>query len=483
MRIGIIGAGAAGVGLLDALAGSGGKPGAITIFDGSPALWRGRPYQPDGEAVRVNAPPMIMSIRAGDLTHYQRWLTARPDLARYRDEALGQILVPRARYGEYLEDTARAAIDELRRAGWQVDVVPDRVTGFSRDARDAVLHTGDGRRLPVDRAILAVGNGRPRDYYGLTGAPGYINEPYPLARTLADIPPEAHVAVIGSGLTAVDIAVSSAARGHTGPISFLSRTGALPFVQQRPVQLALRHLTVETIGADGDLSFARLADLMRAELADLGEDFDAFAAGITAPEPPIDRLRRQLTEVDSPLRGARLLTMAIRVAGPAAWPLLRQADRTMLRAKHFRTINGLSSPMVPHNATILLRLLDSGRLRLRPGVTKIEARGAGGFTVTDGTDWTADFVVNAVNPPAYAVPAETEPLISALLATGSAEIQPGGGLSTDRVTRALLVRGRPDPTWRVLGNLAADSMFIATNPPGLAAEAQRLAHSLISTRA
>ena len=100
MRIGIVGAGAAGVGLLDALAQAGGKPGTITVFDGSSALWRGRPYQPDIEAVRVNAPPMIMSIRAGDPEHYQRWLAARTDVAEYRDESLDQILVPRARYGD-----------------------------------------------------------------------------------------------------------------------------------------------------------------------------------------------------------------------------------------------------------------------------------------------------------------------------------------------------------------------------------------------
>lgn len=496
MRIGIVGAGAAGVGLLDALAAAGGKPGTTTVFDGSPAVWRGRPYQPDIEAVRVNAPPMIMSIRAGDPTHYQRWLASRTDVAGYRDEALGQILVPRARYGEYLEDTARAAIGELRRAGWRVSIVNARVTGFSRGeyAEDdgahsvdgAVLHTEDGGQVPVDRAVLAVGNGRPRDHYGLTGAPGYVNEPYPLAHTLADISREAHVGLIGSGLTAVDIAAALAANGHTGPISFVSRSGTLPFVQKRPVRLEPRHLTPDAILAaatDGGLTFDHLVTLMRAELTDLGQDFDTFAAEIlaTESEPPVDRLRRQLAEVDSPHHGSRLLAMAIRVVGPLAWPLLSDSDRTRLRERHFRTINSLSSPMVPHNAKIILSLLDSGQLRLRPGVTKIEARPSGGFTIVDETDWAADVVVNAVNPPAYTTPTDAGPLVSVLLAAGAAELHSRGGLAVDRDTRTLLVRGRSDPTWHVLGNLAADSMFIATNPPGLAAEAERLAHILSET--
>ncbi|MGK8502324.1 FAD/NAD(P)-binding protein [Nocardia asiatica] len=507
MHIGIIGAGAAAVGLLDAIAATDRAPGSITVFDGSPAVWRGRPYQPDLEAVRVNAPPALMSARADDRGHYERWLgkrgaaaghgddpsapsTARAierlqrgdDLERYLDEGLGVPLVPRGVYGEYLEQTAHAAISRLRAHGWRVSVVNARVTGFTR-AGSAVLRTDDGGRHPVDRAVLCVGSGRPRDHYGLAGAPGYVNEPYPLATTSTEIAPGAHVAVIGSGLTAVDIAAALTANGHSGPISFLSRSGVLPYVQQRPLPLAPKHLTPSRaleLAAQGTVPFTRLVELMRAELAEAGQDFDSFATEIleTETEEPAARLRRQLAAVDSPHLGRRLLTMAIRTMGPILWPVLAEHDRRMLRERHFRTISSLSSPMVPHNARILLRLLDSGQLRLRPGVTKLEARSGGGFTVFDGTAWTADVVFNAVNPPAYTTPQETEPLLSALIVTGAAELAPTGGLRAEPGARRLLVGDRPDPAWHVLGNLAADSLFIATNPPGLAAEASILASHL-----
>ncbi|MFE6923078.1 FAD/NAD(P)-binding protein [Nocardia sp. NPDC057663] len=481
MHIGIIGAGAAAVALLDALARADRQPSGVTVFDGAPALWRGRPYQPDLDTVRVNAPPPIMSVRAGDSAHYQRWLANR-DVTGYLDERLGQPLVPRAVYGEYLEDTAREAIAQLGRAGCQVRVVRSAVTGFSRDGR-AVLHTAGGHHVPVDRAVLAVGSGRPRDHYGLTGAPGYVNEPYPLARTVAGLPADHHVAVIGSGLTAVDVAVTLAESGHTGPITLLSRSGQLPFVQQRPVRLDPVHLTpgaVRELAAEhaSELRFSQLVSLMRTELAALAQDFDTFAAEIIGSEDPVIRLRRQLDAVDAPHYGRRLLAMVIRTAGPTAWPLLADRDRAMLRTEHFRTINSLSSPMVPHNARIVLRLLDSGRLRLRAGVTKIEAQTGGGFTVHDGRSWSADTVLNAVNPPAYTVPPETESLIGALLAAGAVESHPSGGLRAEPVTRRSMVGGTPDRSWHVLGNLAADSLFIATNPPGLAAEAAGLVRGL-----
>ncbi|MFE7798119.1 FAD/NAD(P)-binding protein [Nocardia sp. NPDC057440] len=482
MRIGIVGGGAAAVGLLDTLAGTDSARGRITVFDGSSAVWRGRPYQSDLEAVRVNAPPALMSVRVGDQAHYARWLQARNDAASYLDEGLGQPLVPRGVYGEYLEQSALAAIRRLRRAGWQVSVVNARVTGFADDG-GTVLHTEDRGAHPLDRVVLCVGSGRPRDHYGLTDALGYVDEPYPLEHTLATVRADAHVAVIGSGLTAVDIAAALTANGHTGPISLLSRGGVLPYVQQRPLPLAPRHLTPANAvrkAEQGTVTFAQLVELMRAELADLGQDFDSFATEIrdTGTEEPVARLRRQLAEVDSPHQGRRLLTMAIRTIGPILWPMLAERDRAMLRTEHFRTVSSLSSPMVPYNARIMLRILDSGQLRLRSGLTKIEARPGGGFTVFDDAEWTADAVFNAVNPPAYTTPQESEPLVSALLAAGAAELAPSGGLRVEPGTRRLLTAGRPSSTWHVLGNLAADSMFIATNPPGLAAEAAAFADHL-----
>lgn len=484
MHIGIVGAGAASVALLDALAGLEAAPGAVTVFDGSSALWRGRPYQPDLAAVRVNAPPAMMSVRAGDGAHYQRWLAEQDDMTRYLDPGLGQVLVPRATYGDYLEQTARTAIGWLRGRGWRVGVVNSHVTDAGRDTAAAVLHTADGSSHRVDRAVLCVGSGLPRDHYGLSGAPGYVNEPYPLATTGAGIPPEAKVAVIGSGLTAVDVAAALTERGHTGPISLHSRSGVLPYVQQRPVPVAPVRLTpaeaVRLVSA-GPVTLEQLIELMRAELAEHGQDLDPLTAEIrnTGNEDPVARLRRQLGEVDAPHLGRRLLILAIRVLGPIVWPALSDADRTMLRTRYFRTISALSSPMVPHNAEIVLRLLETGRLRLRSGLTKIEARPGGGFTVRDDTEWSADVVVNAVNPPAYTTPHESEPLLAALQTTGAAELARDGGVAADPHTHRVLAGGRPNPVWYVLGNLAAASMFIATNPPGLAAEAGALARQLL----
>ncbi|MFI9814215.1 FAD/NAD(P)-binding protein [Saccharothrix variisporea] len=449
MEIGIIGAGAAGVALLDALSLTDTAPGGVTVFEESPWLWRGRAYQPDLDAVRVNAPPVLMSIRHSDRDHYTRWLAGRTD---YPDVGLGVQIVPRVVFGEYLEATAREAIARLRSAGWRVSVVNERVVGA------APLRTASGEHR-VDRTVLAVGGGSPFDHYGLTGSPGFVLEPYPLAHL--DVPADAHVAVIGSGLTAVDVVAALTASGHTGPVTLVSRTGVLPHVQQRPVPLDFRHLVRDNLVGTRD----GLLDLLRAELAESGQDLAPLVRELTTPEDPVDRLRRQLSEVDSSYLGRRLVTAAVHMLGSAAWRLLPALDRESIRREHFRTINSLASPMVPLNGELLLREFDSGRLRLLSGVTKVE-RAARGFRVVGDREVTADVVVNAVNPQSHAVPPAAEPLVGSLLAAGLAALPPAGGLEV-RSERVLS-----------LGAVTAETSFVVPSVPTLAAGAAELVKRL-----
>ncbi|MFI6984377.1 FAD/NAD(P)-binding protein [Embleya sp. NPDC050154] len=476
MDIAIIGGGAAAVGLLDALAPTAARSGAaadtrgtVTVFDPSPHPWRGRPYGPDLDAVLVNAPPAIMSIRNGDFGHYAAWLGERG--ADHDDKLLGRPLVPRALYGEYLEHTAEKAMAALGEHGWEVRLVRARVTGAVRSAARLVLRTHDAQEHEVTDVALCVGGGTPADLYGLAGNPGFTADPYPLADTLGRVRAEDEVAVIGSGLTAVDVVVALAARGHTGRITMLSRGGVLPHVWQRPTDRRPRHVTADRVTelrrARGHVSLDDLIGLMREELAEVGEDFDEFAAvlGSAATEDPVRRLRRQIASIDDPRVGRRVLQEAAHSVGPYAWRLLPEADRTWLR-RHVRTVNSVVSPMVPVNASILMGLLDSGQLAVTRGVDAIEPAG-GRFRVRTGSgERTTTTVVNAVNPAPHSVPAAARQLVRSLVDSGLATRHPAGGLVP------------VDPHLHVVGDLAGGGSFITSSIPAIAAQASGTARAL-----
>ncbi|MFI6518011.1 FAD/NAD(P)-binding protein [Spirillospora sp. NPDC050679] len=469
MDIAIIGGGAAAVGVLDALASAPDGTGTITVFEPSPHLWRGRAYGPDLDAVLVNVPPAIMSIRHGDFGHYAAWLGRRA--ADHLDERLGQPLVPRALYGEYLAHTAEKAMAALEERGWHVSTVAARVTEVARSGTRLLLRTHDAQEHQATHVALCVGGGTPPDLYCLAGTPDFIADPYPLADTLARVPTGSDVAIIGSGLTAVDVAVSLAARGHRGGISLVSRTGVLPHVWQRPTGRRPQHVTAERVAAlnkaQGSISLDDLAGLLRAELADAGEDFDEFAAELlrTETEDPVQRLRRQIDAIDDPRIGRRVLQETAHTVGPYAWRLLPEADRARLR-RHLRTATSVASPMVPVNASILMRLVDSGQLAIVPGVQAIEAA-SGRFRVRGtGGEHTAQIVINAVNPPQQSVPAAASRLVRSLTDNGLATLHPSGGVLP------------ADPRVHVIGDLTGGGSFITSSIPGVAAQASRAAQAL-----
>ncbi|WAZ19221.1 FAD/NAD(P)-binding protein [Streptomyces cinnabarinus] len=475
MDIAIVGGGSAAVGLLDALAApdgvttAGGETGTITVFEPSPHLWRGRPYGPDLDTVLVNSPPALMSIRSGDFGHYAAWLGERG--AEHVDELLGRPLVPRALYGDYLVHTAEKAIAALGERGWLVRVVPAGVDGVARPGARLVLRTNGGEEHEATHVALCVGGGTPPDLYGLAGHPGFTGDPYPMAGTLDRIPAEADVAIIGSGLTAVDVVVSLAAHGHRGRITLLSRSGVLPYVWQRPHDLRPRHVTADRVAvlhqARGFVTLDDLTGLLRAELADAAEDFDELMAELrdTETEDPVRRLRRQLDAVDDPRIGRRVLQQTAHTVGPYAWRLLPASDRAWLRS-HRRTATSVASPMVPVNAAVLMRLLDSGQLDITSGVHAVEPVN-GGFRVRAGdSERTADAVVNAVNPSAQAVPLAARQLVRSLAGTGLATLHPSGGLIP------------ADPRVHVVGDLTGGGSYITSSIPGIAAQASSTARAL-----
>jgi len=207
MKLALIGAGASSVCLLDALAESAGPSGAITIYERSTDLWRGRPYQQDAPAVKVNAPPEEMSVRAGDTAHFRRWLDEFGGHDSAHDEAdpwCGTRYTSRSLYGDYLVHCAESAIERLRRRGWRVDLVFGTVTAAHRVGERVEIRVDGGRTRVVDYAVLCVGGGRPHDGYGLAGSPGFVADPYPTSRSFDEIDADDRVAVLGTGLTAVD---------------------------------------------------------------------------------------------------------------------------------------------------------------------------------------------------------------------------------------------------------------------------------------
>ena len=163
-----------------------------------------------GLAFADGAPGLLLNTPAGAMSA----LPDRPDdfVAWLGD---GATFAPRARYGAYVREKLAAVVHVRTRA---VDLAPAS-GGYQ-------VSTSDGALCWARHVVLALGNAPPRTPPCLRGLAAYAGDPY---RAMTELPTGAWpIALLGTGLTALDAVATLRARGHTGPILAISRRGLVP---------------------------------------------------------------------------------------------------------------------------------------------------------------------------------------------------------------------------------------------------------------
>lgn len=174
------------------------------------ALGRGVAYAETGSELLLNVPAANMSALPADREHFARWLAAR---------GIDQTFAPRALYGKYLTD----AIAEV--AGKPLEVIASRATSVTQTRSGFRVACATGTQLSARAIVLALGNAAPRTPDAIEPSPHYLADPY---RAPSQIDRDAPVALLGTGLTALDVIVGLRQRGHRGELIAVSRRGLVP---------------------------------------------------------------------------------------------------------------------------------------------------------------------------------------------------------------------------------------------------------------
>ena len=171
---------------------------------------RGVAYAETGSELLLNVPAGNMSARPDDKGHFAKWLSGRGVEATF---------APRSLYGQYLGD---AIVDV---AGKPLAVAPTRATSVTSTKAGFRIACADGTQLSAHAFVLALGNAAPRRPDVIEASPHWLADPY---RAPSQIDRDAPVALLGTGLTALDVIVGLKQRGHRGPILAVSRRGLVP---------------------------------------------------------------------------------------------------------------------------------------------------------------------------------------------------------------------------------------------------------------
>jgi uncharacterized NAD(P)/FAD-binding protein YdhS len=202
----------------------------IVLAERNQQFGRGAAYASGNSSHLLNVPASRMSAFQSRPDDFLDWLRTLPAEERRGVEPQPGAFVPRSLFGRYVQDLLTSEMKSAVHCG-RLDLMRGDVTDIDAPSGGLMLTLTDGAALPVDRAVLAIGNFPPSP--PPVADPGFYDtetyRPDPWAPDLLDgLDREASVLLIGTGLTMIDTVVSLLDRGHEGRIFALSRRGLLP---------------------------------------------------------------------------------------------------------------------------------------------------------------------------------------------------------------------------------------------------------------
>jgi len=481
VRVALIGGGAVAVSVLDSLllrAEEMSGPVELDVYE--PArLGHGRAFAPDLDCALVNLPNGEMTVRGSQRDQFVRWLDVHRDRFELSDSAVaGAGFSPRRLFGSYLRDQFERCRAAAEGQGWRLTVRPEAAVDLAESTDGRLAVAGSSGAQDYTHVVVGIGGGEPADPYRLAGAPGFLADPYPLRETLADIPPEEHVIVVGTGLTAVDVVLALLARGHQGPVTLTSRRGVLPEIRAPRSTRDLTVLATAALHAElarrPELAAREVWGLLRAELTAAGVDVDAVLSWFGRPADAY--LRHQLTDPTANVVQSIFMGIPLEVARTVRAALPAADVGELSRYKPW--LKSIQCPMPPANARTLLSAMDTGQLRVVRGLSDVHHAGEG-FRVTAAAHVPpARHLVDATRLPPGRTRGLARHLITAL-SRKFASWDRHGGLRTDLATaRVRLTSGQHDPRLFAIGELTAGDIYFASSLPAVNRGADAAARSL-----
>ncbi len=443
--VAICGNGAASVALFRALALNARGPLAVTIIGSHPHVAKGVAYGTQDAAHVLNVPAEKMSADAEEPDQFRAWLAQQQiHIPDWRHS-----FVPRELYGRYLADLVERTRRQFR-GKVELNILSSEVVGLGRQQdRWCVFHAAG--LLVADSVVLATGHGAPQPLpraFDDEISHAIIDDPW----TPWSVEPTARVLTIGSGLTAIDTALSLLAKGHRGKIVMLSRHGRLP------------------------------------------QTHVAHSAGAALPGPYPSRASILLRSLRSAVRkGAppqewQTFIDAMRPHWPEAWAALSEADKRRALRHGLSAFNTHRHRVAPHQGREIAAAIADGRVEIRRGrlltlTPHCNSVGARIATAEGLIEPVFGRVVNCSGPNSD-VERGPGTLLKTLIARGLARPGPADlGIGVDDNDHVLDQDGAAQPGLFAMGALTRGKWWEITAMPEIAQQARRIARAAVAKNA
>ncbi len=281
-KIAVIGGGASAALFLAALKDG---PFSVDVYDRNGRFARGIAYSTTNNAHLLNVRAGNMSGLQDNKPHFAQWAAA---FGYGADD-----FAPRLLYGRYLDELWADAAARIT-----VNKITEDVTSSTR--------TDGGYRIngcDYDDVILATGNVVPLGPRVQGTVEGYHTDPWHLTKD--HIAGAQHVALIGTGLTAVDAVLTLDALGYDGQITMISRRTLLPAVHAAPAVWPHPPLSAD----DADKPLSHLIGMIRLHVREAAAENIPWQAVIDSLRPVTNPLWQNFSDAQRARFSKHLLTL------------------------------------------------------------------------------------------------------------------------------------------------------------------------------
>ena len=469
--VAIVGGGACGIAVLTRLLDKtkqGKNIRSVALFEKAKTIGPGLAYSEACRGTKLNMPSETMGLRADNPLSFVQWMRSK-----YPDANLSSYL-PRMQYGEYLCSVKSAAHEEAEKLGVTVECFSSEVVAIDKTHHGYEVRSMDGGKLAASNVVLALGNFMaPKNPYLLDDV-GYFPFPWPNER-LKMIPRDASVGIVGTRLTAVDVANCLSENGHQGRIDMISRSGRLPKVQStgsfKGPQYKLFELAREAEKVPNK-AFDIVTQTIKAEI-DSGSNID-WQGVLQGPPHAQEELEKDVREAE---HGRIRWQEIIRATSPIVeryWKCFSQEEKHEFLKKYLSIWGAYRHAMPLVTAQKTLHLLAKGQLGVVKAYGKVQSVGPG-FKVSSQDkigDIHYDYLVEATGPECNLsrIPSK---LLHYCLGSKLIEADPYGGIRCDYATSQV------SEGLYVMGSLTRGTHFYTTAIDRNVAHAERIVDSIV----
>ena len=429
-------------------------PLSITLFEKRKEFGDGLAFGTEQQGHLLNTKAGLMGIFPKERMHFVQWMhqnsdkieASYPQVSTHPDS-----YPPRMLYGNYVQ----AMLDKYRNwglnEGLDIKTEPTEVIAAEITEANAVtLYTADKRKMQFDYVILATGNPESVTFAKLKPIENFFCSPWPTSRLLREIKDkQARVSIVGSSLTAIDALITLVDNGHEGPIQFFSLTGLLPRVQTpSEIPYERKVLTLSNIRSiireqQRTLRIIDLIRLFRSEVESALEKQVDWHNEDRINKDQLTLLEKDIQEATGDGNIFQTILYSLREDSYSIWRLL-PPDQKQLFGKWVKPHFDINRHAIPLENAIKIRdILRSSQLEIIGHTDDIEWH-QDRFILKkeDGTQYEADYVINASGPSSNIEKMEDQPLLPDLLSKKYIEQHPIAGVLADLNTMRVWTSSR-----------------------------------------